>query len=176
MEALRYPLGRFAPPVLIAPEALQVAIAQIAEFPDHLQVLMQNITPPDWQKNYRPGGWTLLQVVHHCADSHSQAFTRFKLALTEDQPIIKPYAEAQWAEGPDYETEAQHSWLILQGLHPRWARLLQHISASEWERAYFHPEMQRLVSLAEAALLYAWHGRHHLMHIANALNMRPPWN
>ncbi|NJL15244.1 MAG: metal-dependent hydrolase [Microscillaceae bacterium] len=121
MEALRYPLGRFAPPATIQADDLKLATAQIAEFPHHLQVLLQSITAPDWQKTYRPGGWTLLQVVHHCADSHSQAFARFKLALTEDQPTIKPYAEAHWAEGPDYEAAGQDSVLILRGLHARWA-------------------------------------------------------
>lgn len=123
--------------------------------------------------HYRPEGWTIRQVVHHCADSHSNAFTRFKLALTEENPSIKPYKENLWAELPDVTTApVDWSLKIIANIHKRWVVLLKSMSIADFERTYFHPESNRVWKLFEVLALYAWHCNHHLAHVKQAKKMK----
>lgn len=124
---------------------------------------------------YRPGGWTVRQVTHHLPDSHLNSYTRFKLALTEDEPVIKPYMEDRWAELEDTRsTPIEVSLVLLEALHERWVTLLRSLSATEYRRAFRHPEMG-LMPLSTSLALYAWHGKHHVAQIT-ALRERMNWN
>jgi len=122
---------------------------------------------------YREGGWTLRQVVHHCADSHMNAFCRFKLAMTEEKPVIKPYEEARWAALADSKNlPVDASLAILKGLHERWTVLMKSLREAERHRTFIHPEHGREISLQETIGLYAWHGEHHLAHITSLKKAR----
>jgi len=115
---------------------------------------------------YRPGGWTVRQVVHHCADSHMNSFIRFKLALTEENPTIKPYHEDKWAEMADAKNlPIEPSLKILEGLHDRWAILIKSLSDQDLQKTFYHPANQKTITLATTIALYAWHSRHHLEHV-----------
>lgn len=165
-DPLRYPIGRFERPQQYTPELLAGWIDAIAAYPAQLRAEVQHLTDAELSLTYRPGGWNIRQVVHHCADSHMNAFIRFKLALTEDAPIIKPYREELWAELPDTLTlPVEPSLQILEGLHLRWAALLRTFGAREWRSGYIHPEHGKHVGLEEATGTYAWHGKHHLAHV-----------
>ena len=164
-EQLRYPIGRFERPGVFDPSQLRQFINEIEKFPGRLVAQVGPMTPTQQNQTYRPEGWTARQVVHHCADSHLNAFTRFKLALTEDMPTIKPYMEALWAEQTDYNVPVVHSIKIIEGLHYRWTALLKNMSASDFEKKYFHPEMEKEWNLYEVVALYAWHCNHHLGHV-----------
>jgi uncharacterized damage-inducible protein DinB len=143
-----------------APAALRAAVAGLSE--------EQLATP------YRPGGWTVRQVVHHLPDSHANAYVRFKLALTEDNPTIKPYLEARWAELPDNAgTPVEVSLGLLEALHRRWVVLLRGMGPEDFARPLTHPEKGRL-SLDQMLALYAWHGRHHVAHVTS-LTERMGW-
>lgn len=166
IEQLRYPVGKFIRPEFSSPEQIKSWIQDIEDFPGLLMAELKDLADQDLLKTYRPGGWTINQVVHHLADSHMNSFIRFKLSLTEHHPVIKPYLEDAWAEMPDdrllrYEASLQ----ILVHLHTRWVYLLQHLDPEDFKKGYVHPEKKRLVTLEEATSLYAWHGRHHLEHI-----------
>jgi uncharacterized damage-inducible protein DinB len=116
---------------------------------------------------YRPGGWNVRQVVHHLPDSHLNSYIRFRLALTEDNPVVKPYQEAAWAELHDARSAPiELSLALLESLHQRWALLLRSLSERDFARTFQHPELGQL-TLAWNLGLYAWHGRHHLAHITN---------
>ena len=118
------------------------------------------------QRPYRPGGWTGRQVVHHVADSHMNCYFRYRLALTEENPTIRPYDEAAWAELPDVAaTPIMVSLTLLDALHSRWVTLLYHLTQEQWQRTFYHPGNQRESTLDHALALYAWHGRHHLAHL-----------
>ena len=122
---------------------------------------------------YRPEGWSIKQVVHHCADSHMNSFIRFKLALTEETPTIRPYEEHLWAELEDsLSDDLTASIRILEGLHLRWSIVLEVMKESDWDKMYFHPSSQKLFSLKEALGFYAWHCNHHLAHIHQALDIK----
>ncbi len=117
---------------------------------------------------YRDGGWTVKQVVHHVADSHMNAYVRFKLALTEDNPTIKPYEEALWAELSDTKNlPVNISLTLLHALHARWVELMKNMTEEEWNRTIFHPEQKRKIKLWDMAGTYAWHGKHHAAHITS---------
>ncbi len=166
-EKRQYPIGRFSfHPIMNEPE-LQDCIQRIESLPFRLNNLLRTLTPEHWDTSYRPGGWTVRQVVHHLADSHVNAYIRFKLALTEDRPVIKPYLEEQWAELADSTNLSPHvSAQWLEALHLRWVTLLRSIKLQDWQqKAVFHPERNRLITLWEMLSLYAWHGDHHLAHI-----------
>lgn len=170
IETLRFPIGKFEKPAEITPAHIQKWIADIAVFPAQLLELCRDLTEEQLQWRYRPQGWTIQQVVHHCADSHMNSFIRFKLSLTEDTPTIKPYYEDRWAELPDAATAPiSHSLLILEGLHARWTMLLSSLQADDFDKEFLHPEHGRRFSLAENIGVYAWHARHHFAHIQQAL-------
>jgi hypothetical protein len=174
MEDLRYPVGEFRFPESVSAEDLTRFIRQIAEAPARLRAAIAGLGDAHLDTPYRPGGWTVRQVAHHVPDSHINSYTRFRLALTEDQPVVKPYEEARWAELPDARTApVEVSLALLENLHGRWVPLLRSLSAADWKRSFRHPEIG-LVSLENNAALYAWHGRHHVAHIT-ALRERMGW-
>jgi hypothetical protein len=171
IEQLKFPVGKFMKPEVIIPEQIKMWVQEIKDLPSLLSTELAGLTEEDYLRSYRPEGWNITQLVHHLADSHMNSFIRFKLSLTEDNPVIKPYLEAKWAEMPDDRlTEAEHSLDILKGLHHRWGFVLDQMSESDFQKGYIHPEKNRLVRLDEATALYAWHCRHHLAHIRIAKN------
>jgi len=174
MDDLRYPVGEFRFPASVGTQELAVFIDQIAETPARLRSAIEGLSDSQLDTPYRPGGWTVRQLAHHLPDSHINSYVRFRLALTEDQPVIKPYEEARWAELSDARAmPVEPSLVLLESLHARWVPLLRSLSGSDWKRTFRHPELG-LVSLENNAALYAWHGRHHVAHIA-ALRERMAW-
>jgi hypothetical protein len=162
----RFPIGPFERPA-IAPDAAarNAMIDEIETMPAVLRGVVGGLSPAQIETRYRPGGWTVRQVVHHLPDSHLNAYVRFKLALTEDTPAIKPYAEDKWAELPDSRTAPLGVSLdILDAVHKRWVILLRALTDADFKRAYSHPQMG-IVSLDHALALYAWHGKHHTAHV-----------
>lgn len=169
MDKQRYPIGKYQVPIEFTPVFISDSISSIASFPAQLKALTAGLSKEELAKLYREGGWNIQQVVHHCADSHINAFIRFKKSLTEDAPEITGYKEAAWVEMADVDLPITLSVQILEGLHARWAAMLSNCTLDELGRGYFHPEQNRVVPLKEAVGLYAWHGQHHLAHIKLAL-------
>jgi DinB superfamily len=166
IEQLRFPIGPFTPPNEYSPVYIQNCISKIEKLPQLLSEAVADMTEPQLDTPYRPGGWTARQVIHHIADSHINSYTRFKLALTEDQPIIRPYDEVSWAELPDGKSAPiDISVDLIRSLHQRWSLVLQQMDAEQWQRTFFHPGMNRIWSLEYAVAMYAWHGEHHLAHV-----------
>jgi uncharacterized damage-inducible protein DinB len=165
---LRYPIGTNQLKTVLSPDQRRLAIEQIAELPAQLRAAVAPLRPEQLETPYRPGGWTIRQVVHHVSDSHMHAFLRFKLALTEDEPTIKPYDEARTAKLADSrELPAEVSLALLDALHARWACLLRGMRPDEFVRRLRHPE-RGVLTLDGLLDDYAWHGRHHLAHITSA--------
>lgn len=165
MYHLQYPIGEFVKPEKINSIIIEEWINSIENLPDRLEKVLERATKEDLETPYRPEGWTVRQVVHHIADSHLNSFIRFKLALTEDNPTIKPYLEARWAELADYNTDITISLNIIKNIHLRWVALLRAMRENDMERKFFHPEQKKYFTLAENIGVYAWHGSHHLAHI-----------
>jgi len=165
IEKLKYPIGKFEWPKEINVELLNSWISVISEFPTKLKVETAFLTEDQLDTRYRPDGWTIRQVVHHCADSHMNSLMRLKLALTEDQPIIKPYYEEKWAELPDSRLPIGSSLLILDGIHQRWATILRNLTKEQLGRTFIHPDSGRSIRIDANTALYAWHCNHHLAHI-----------
>jgi len=171
---LRYPVGEFRFPKSVSPQELALFIDEIAETPERMRAAITGLSEPQLDTPYRPGGWTVRQLAHHVPDSHINSYVRFRLALTEDEPVIKPYEEARWAELPDARTApVEMSLALLENLHARWVPLLRSLYDVEWKRTFRHPELG-LVSLENNAALYAWHGRHHVAHVTK-LRERMGW-
>lgn len=172
----QYPVGKFTVEGEITPERREEWIVQIGETPARLRAAVHGLTEPQFDTRYREGGWTVRQVVHHLPDSHLNAYVRFKLALTEDNPTIKPYEEALWAELPDTRgTAVGVSLTMLDALHRRWVVLLRAMGDADWSRTFFHPEQQKSLRLDRILAMYAWHGRHHVAQITS-LRERMGWN
>lgn len=148
-------------------------IREIGALPGLLKEAVGNMDDEQLDTAYRPGGWTVRQVVHHVADSHMNAYVRFKLALTEENPVIKPYEQGRWAELPDYEMPVDISLTLLEAVHGRLHKLLSGLSAEDLNRTFLHPESGE-VKVGENIGMYAWHGRHHLAHITS-LSKRQGW-
>lgn len=165
IEKLKYPIGKFEIPQKIGREQVESYLRTIAEFPAKLKEAVQGLTDEQLDTAYRPGGWSVRQVVHHCADSHMNALIRFKLAVTEDKPTIKPYLQGSWAQLPDSQLPVDLSLKILEGLHQRMYVLWRHFSEEDLEKCYIHPEHGKVFKLSEAMAQYDWHCRHHLAHI-----------
>jgi hypothetical protein len=166
IDELKYPIGKFQKPTSISTVQIDDWIRTIEEFPQKLNTEVKNLTEIELAKQYRPGAWTIKQIVHHCADSHMNSFIRFKLALTEDTPTIKPYFENLWAELPDgKDFPIESSLKLIEGLHERWIKLLRSLSANDLERQFKHPEKSELISLKVNLGIYAWHCEHHLAHV-----------
>jgi hypothetical protein len=173
-EDLRYPIGVFVAPQATTVDDRRAWIADIAQAPAQMRAAVQGLAAEQLDTPYRPGGWTVRQVVHHVPDSHLNSYTRFKLALTEEEPTIKPYDEARWAQLGDYSsTPVEVSLVLLEKLHERWVKLLESMSAADFERAFRHPELG-LVRLDQNLALYSWHSRHHVAHITG-LRRRMGW-
>jgi uncharacterized damage-inducible protein DinB len=166
LEKLRYPTGRLQYSGPMTVQQRQDLIERIKTFPVRLRALADALPEAALDQPYRPEGWTARQVIHHLVDSHLNAYIRFKLALTEETPTIKPYDESAWARLPDTShTPIDVSVALLESLHARWSVLLEHLSPEDWQRSVFHPEQRRPITLDEFLALYAWHGDHHLAHI-----------
>ncbi|HYF02570.1 MAG TPA: putative metal-dependent hydrolase [Patescibacteria group bacterium] len=174
MDLLRFPIGKFDNDVDITDDILKIWISEIEELPKQLREATKNLTSEQRDMPYRPGGWTVQQTIHHIADSHMNSFIRFKLALTEDLPTIKPYEEALWAELPDGKNmQIEISLQLLQALHERWVMLLKSLSEEQLNRKFIHPDSGE-VPLKTNIGIYAWHGKHHLAHITS-LKKRMNW-
>ena len=166
MEDQRYPIGPFVLPDTMDRALIDQYISDIALFPERLRAEVEVLTDAQLDTVYRPGGWTIRQVVHHCADSHMNSLTRFKLALTEEEPTIRPYYEERWAELADSRSMPIGPALtMLEGLHQRWTVLLQSLSEEDLQRTFIHPQAGKRYRLDENIGLYAWHCNHHLAHI-----------
>ncbi len=170
----RYPIGKYTAPATLDSNLLKQWRQQIAALPDELEEAVIDLDAGQLDTPYRDGGWTVRQLVHHVADSHMNAYVRFKLALTEDVPVIKPYEEALWANLPDSTMPIEVSLALIDGMHMRWSALLDAMTPAQWQRTWFHPEHQAENPLWKAAGLYAWHGKHHTAHV-NALRNNNGW-
>jgi hypothetical protein len=174
MDDLKYPIGRFKAPASTTPADRDRFIGEIAQAPAQLRSAVKGLTHAQLDTPYRPGGWTLRQVVHHLPDSHINSYVRFKLASTEDNPTIRTYEEQLWAELPEAKSgPIEMSLDLLDALHLRWVAHLKNIVAADFARAFVHPELGP-VSLDRALALYAWHGKHHIAHITS-LRTREGW-
>ncbi len=169
----RYPIGKYTPEENLSEARRKELIAQIAAAPGKLRAAVEGLDAKQFATPYREGGWTVSQVVHHVADSHLNAYVRFKLALTEDFPAIKAYDQQRWAETADGRVPAGVSLNLVEALHARWVALLEAMSAQDFQRKLQHPELGE-VTLERYLGLYAWHGRHHVAHVT-ALRERMKW-
>lgn len=167
-EQLRFPIGKFAKTLNPSKKFLNQCISIIEEFPTKIRLETENLTDTRLDTRYREGGWTIRQVVHHVADSHMNSLVRFKLTLTEDKPVVKPYFEDRWAELTDSKfMPVQPALQMIAGIHQRWVYILKSMSESDFRNSFIHPEHGSEVILSDVIQLYAWHGEHHLAHITN---------
>ena len=174
-EELSYPIGRYEPQPY-SDRQRDEWIRDIEFLPGDIEYAITNLDADQLNTAYREGGWTVRQLVHHVADSHMNAYIRFKLGLTEDNPVIKPYDQDAWAILPDTtEVPVNVSITLLHALHLRWVSLLQHIQPGQWDRTVVHPEHKKEMTLWYLLGMYAWHSRHHVAHI-RALRNRMDWN
>lgn len=164
LEELRYPVGRFDPSIEIAHTARAALIDGIEQLPGQLRAIIPMFSEAQLDTPYREGGWTVRQILHHLPDSHLNAYIRFKLALTEDNPRIKTYDEARWAELPDSHAPVENSLVLLEALHKRWAFLLRRMDAADFAKTLDHPEWGA-INLGVMLRMYEWHCRHHLGHV-----------
>lgn len=174
MTDLRYPIGKFHFEGDLTGDQRNQYLDAIAQTPADLRAAVKGLSQPQLDTPYRPEGWTVRQVVHHVPDSHLNAYMRFKLALTEEEPTIKPYAEDRWARLADAaSTPVEVSLTLLDSLHDRWVHLLRSLQSNDWKRTFRHPEIG-VMNLEKTLALYAWHGRHHVAHITS-LRERNGW-
>ena len=174
LDSLRYPIGTYQAPQDISAQQIEDWIAEIAAAPKSLRSAVDGLTAEQLDTSYRPGGWTVRQVVHHVPDSHLNSYIRFKLALTEDEPTIKPYMEDRWAQLADYQnTPIETSLTLLTSLHDRWVTMLTSMQPADFSRSFKHPE-SGVLNLDQVVGLYAWHGKHHVAHITS-LRQRMNW-
>jgi hypothetical protein len=166
-EQLRFPIGRPQLPTFPLTAAERAPyLQQLAELPAKLTAAARRAGGERLQLSYRPGGWTGRQVIHHLADTHLNLYSRFRLALTEDNPTVRPFDEAAWAELPDVAaTPIIVSLALLESLHSRWVILLQNLTEAQWQRTFYHPRYHTTLTLDQALVQYTWHGQHHLAHV-----------
>jgi hypothetical protein len=174
-DDIRFPIGKFNHEGEISSEQRLTWISDIADLPLQLTTALEGLNPEQLDTPYRPGGWTVRQVTHHIADSHLNSFTRFKLALTEDEPAIKPYYEERWALlGDTIDAPIELSTRMIAALHDRWVYLLHSMSEADFGRTFLHPESLKVYRLDTVLGTYSWHGRHHVAHITS-LRERRGW-
>ncbi len=174
MDDLRFPIGKYIEQPY-SDEKLQEWLLDIQYLPHHLENAILNLDEHQLETPYRPGGWTVKQLVHHVADSHMNSYIRFKLGLSEDNPTIKPYNQDAWAIMPDANNLPTNiSITLLFSLHKRWSELLSSLSADQWNRTVYHPEYKKQMTLWYLLGLYAWHSKHHVAHIIE-LRKRMAW-
>ena len=164
MVDVRYPVGEFVMPASVPPDMRAAAIADIAALPARLREAVCGLSESQLDTPYRQGGWTVRQVVHHLGDSHINAFVRLKLALTEDNPTVKPYDEKLFATLPDQRLPIDVSLMLLDGLHARWGAVLNTLTADQFSRPLHHPEIGP-ITIEYLVQTYGWHSRHHVAHI-----------
>jgi hypothetical protein len=170
LNKLKFPIGEFVAPKEYSIDLISTWKETIAMFPVKLIAITEKLGEKELAWIYRPEGWNIKQIVHHCADSHMNAFIRFKLSLTENNPKIKPYHEDRWALLSDSNTSNLCSSLfILEGVHAKWSAILASMSEDDFKKTYIHPELNMHVELREALANYDWHSRHHIAHIKQAL-------
>lgn len=165
LEQLKYPIGPCQYQSEYSPQELQTMLMDIETFPERLELVLQHLSEEQLKTPYREGGWTVNQVVHHCADSHINALVRIKLALSNDHPTILPYPEDRWAEMADYQLPFNNSMTLLHALHRKLTSLLRSLTEEELNRTYFHPQYQKEFRVKDVICLYAWYGNHHLAHV-----------
>lgn len=166
IEKLRFPIGKYIPNKTPEKQLIKKWINDIYAFPNCLIEITKDLNIQQLSWKYRPNGWKIKQVVHHCADSHMNAFIRFKLAITENTPIIKPYYESEWAELTDsLDDDIKNSINIITSLHRKWVTLLNSLNSEQLLREFVHPEHGETFNLNETIGNYAWHSNHHLEHI-----------
>jgi uncharacterized damage-inducible protein DinB len=173
LNDLRYPIGRFSPPSDGVSGIREAQIQTLHALPERLRSAVAGLNDAQLDTPYREGGWTVRQVVHHVADSHSMAYIRCRLGLTEDWPTINPYDEGAWANLPDSRLPVEVSLAMIEALHARWTTLLEALSEEEFQKGYKHPERGR-ETLAKSLAMYDWHSRHHTAHITS-LRARRGW-
>jgi uncharacterized damage-inducible protein DinB len=174
MTDARFPIGKFHYEGPLSNDQKKAFLDDVEQTPAKLRAAVAGLSEKQLDTPYRPEGWTVRQVVHHVPDSHLNSYVRFKLALTEDEPTIKTYAEDRWAELADTKaTPIEVSLTMLDSLHDRWMRLLRSLTAEEWKRTFRHPDLGPM-TLEKTLALYAWHGRHHVAHITE-LRKRMVW-
>lgn len=168
LEQKKFPIGQFKQPENICDITLDEYIKVIKDFPGRLKNLIEDFSDDQLDTQYREGGWTVRQVVNHLADSHINSFMRLKLALTEENPTIRPYDEAKWAELQDSQNiSVKPAMRMLKGTHQRWTALLKSMTNKQFERTFHHPELNKNYNLRSYLALYAWHCNHHFAHIEN---------
>lgn len=173
-DNLRYPIGKYSPPPEVTEEHVRQWVRDIGDHPVHLADAVSDLSKEQLDTPYRPGGWTVRQVVHHLGDSHLNSVIRFKWGLTEQEPVIKTYEEAAWALLPDYTAFSVDEGVeFIAILHARWVALLRNLNPQQWDMKINHPDWG-LVTLSQMAGIYSWHGRHHVAHIAE-LRSRNNW-
>ena len=171
---LQFPVGRYAPMREVSPGLRKEWIGELEALPENLREAVAGLSDSQIDTPYRPGGWTVRQVVHHLPDSHMNSYVRFRLALTENTPTIKTYEESMWAELPDaLKSPLEPSLLLLDGLHRRFTALLRSMTDEDFAKTFRHPELGE-IRLDWTLGLYAWHSRHHVAHITN-LRLRQGW-
>ena len=169
LENRQFPIGPFRDQESYSPEERDVHRQIMERLPFYLRRLVENLTDEQLETPYRPGGWSIRQVVHHLADSHMNGYIRFKLALTENSPEIRPYHQDPWSFLSDVKASIEPSLILLEGLHRRWDTLIRNMEEGDFSRSYYHPEDQQYHNLASSLAQYAWHTRHHCGHIEWAL-------
>lgn len=170
IERLKYPIGKFVRPETVSKEEQHEAINILKLFPEQLKLLTYNLKDEVLDRPYRPGGWTIRQLIHHISDSHHHSYNRFRWTLTEDKPLIKAYDQDAFANMDDYKT-APIAWSIahIEVIHQKLVYLLQSLTEAQWNRTFKHPEMEEEMNLKQLAMMYSWHSMHHFTHIKNAL-------
>lgn len=175
LEILKYPIGKFSFPEKVTESHIRNWIEQLVLLPEYLEEEVGDLTKIQLETPYRPEGWNIRQLVHHIADSHMNAYLRFKWALTEDTPTIKAYNEKRFAELDDSRlAPINFSLDFIKALHERWVFLLRHLKEEDFDREFIHPETEKSMSLLFCLAMYSWHGRHHLAHIQH-LKKRKDW-
>jgi hypothetical protein len=167
-----FTIGKFQFPEQYSPEDIRSWVQEIEVFPYILKETLHKIPESYYNYSYRPGGWSIKQIVHHIAESHLNAFIRFKLTLTEDNPIIKPYDQDKWSQLSDYNISPSVSILLIESIHTKWSALLSNIDHSLFKKTYYHPEYNKEFNLAHVIALYSWDGKHHLSQILRAAELK----
>lgn len=166
LNKLKYPIGKFTVPENITKKNIEQWISDLERFPQELEYLVRNLSENQLNTVYRENGWTIRQVIHHSYDSHHNSYTRFKWALTEEQPLIKTYYEERWAELSDSKSAPILLTIdALKALHAKWVYFLKNLTDKELEKTFIHPDQNEVVTLKENIGMYAWHCQHHFAHI-----------
>lgn len=176
IEHLQYPIGRLVKPLEVLETEIHQAIQTLSDFPGRIQKAVEKLEKNQLDTPYRPDGWTVRQVVHHCADSHTNAYIRFKWALTEDNPTIKTYDQGRWASLIDSQMlPPDVSLEMIRAIHARWVTIMNSMADTDWERTFIHPEHNSAQSLKQVVKMYEWHAGHHLAHITGLID-RMGWD